>query len=357
MKIIHAGAGNSRYDIEIGESALGSLAGRIRSFSADHSAFVVSARVYEYHRNSLDRIIRDIPNAGLFLARDRERDKNFRYAENFLNLFIDKGLNRKSVITGIGGGVIGDFAGFLAALYMRGLPVIHVPTTLLAMVDSSIGGKAAVNMSRGKNMAGAFHQPAHVCTDTSFLTTLPDREWRNGISEILKHGLIGENMTLEILEKNDLESIKKEKVISKLIYLSAAFKAGIAGEDEKEGGLRAVLNFGHTAGHAIESLMNYRRISHGEAVALGIRISIEISGRMKWLSSGEIGRINGIIDRYRLAGKGLKIDRNEVISHMSFDKKNFSNRINFVLLKKIGFPKYNITVKKEILKDALDAVL
>jgi 3-dehydroquinate synthase len=284
---------------------------------------------------------------------DSEKNKNYSYAGGFLEKFIESGLSRKSLVIAIGGGVVGDFAGYLAALYMRGLPVIQVPTTLLAMVDSSIGGKVAVNLSHGKNMAGAFHQPVMVASDMKFLETLPEDELINGLSEVLKHGLLGERETISILDSNDLESILDTHVMEKLVERSVAFKASVVSSDEKESGRRAILNFGHTTAHSVESLMEYRGISHGRAVAMGIVAAMKISRRMGWIEEGDVELAEKLIEKYRLYNTISRLDPENLIEHMKFDKKNYGGKIKFVLLKGMFNPEFNVEVDDNLLTDVL----
>ena len=204
IRHIAAAAGGASYEILIGSSILGESLHREELAPFERIAVIAGSRVYGLHRQYVDDALDGIRDrCRLMFFDDCEENKSYLQPAEFLEKFIETGLNRKSAVIGIGGGVVGDFAGFCAGLYMRGVPVVHVPTTLLAMVDSSIGGKAAVNLSVGKNIAGVFRQPRMVVSDTVFLGTLPDGELRNGLTEALKHGLIGESSTLELLESND----------------------------------------------------------------------------------------------------------------------------------------------------------
>ena len=353
MKKFLARINPSFYKISIGNDILSSLPQRPELSLADKIVVVVSSNLFQIHENFLKKSLGPDLFSKIILMDDGEEKKNYKYAEIFFNTFIKLGLTRKSLVVAIGGGVVGDFVGFLAAFYMRGISIVHVPTTLLAMVDSSLGGKVAVNLKVGKNVVGAFHQPRYILSEVKFLTTLPAKEWKNGLTEILKHGLIGEKNTLDLLKKHNLSSIKELKVIEKLVYYSAVFKISVVEKDEKEGGLRSILNFGHTFGHALESFFKYQ-ISHGEAVALGILVATEISKRMKFLSAPEALTIKKILYKYRLLNKNLKFNSEQIIDHMKYDKKNVANRVNFVLLKKIGNPVYNQQVDKNLLKDILD---
>jgi len=275
---------------------------------------------------------------------DLEENKSYLYAEKFLQGFADKRLARDSVVWSIGGGVVGDFAGYCASLYMRGINIVQCPTTLLAMVDASIGGKVAVNLRSGKNLVGGFLQPLLVVCDTFFLSTLPEKEVKCGLAEIIKHALIGDSASFDILLKHDLVSVQKEDVLSELIYNSVKFKLSVVSQDEKEVSLRAILNFGHTVGHAVESLMEYKGISHGEAVAAGILAESRISRDMALLSSVDQEKITALLKQYNMGDKSISCDVEDVIEHMKFDKKNVGDRIKFVLLKEPGVPLYGNSV-------------
>ena len=355
-KIVTVKTEKKKYDVIIGDDVFTQIKKAGGLASKERFAVIISSRVHEIYKDYILNSFNDCRNYDIFLMKDGEENKNYKYAEEFLNGLLEKGYTRKSAIVGIGGGVVGDFAGFVAALYMRGIPVIHVPTTLLAMVDSSIGGKTAVNLSAGKNMAGAFYQPELVISDISFLKSLPENELKNGLTEVLKHGLIGVGDLLEILSGSDMKIIRETHNLFRIIFLSAKFKSSIIGKDEREGGLRVILNFGHTAGHAIESVMEYKGISHGEAVAIGIKIEMEISRRLGWLKEKEIDKINEIIAGYGLIYNKYELNPDEIIKHMKFDKKNSGGRINFVLLKGIGNPVYNQSVDESLIKEIITGI-
>lgn len=357
-RAITARAGAHSYDVLIGSSILPASLARPEMAGFERVAVVASSRVYGLHRDYIDESLSVLGDrCDLMLYEDSEENKSYGRAEEFLEKFIGGKMNRRSAVIGIGGGVTGDFAGFCAGLYMRGVPVVHVPTTLLAMVDSSLGGKVAVNLSVGKNIAGLFHQPRLVVSDVRFLGTLPDEEFRNGLSEALKHGLIGEDTTLGLLERNDPASIRDESAVADLVARSVSFKTGVVERDERESGLRAILNFGHTVGHAIESHLGYRGVSHGEAVAAGMRVTTEISRRLGFLSDEEAGRVRALIERYGLIRRRWGLDPDGVIGHMEYDKKNFAGAINFVLLKGLGRPLINQRIPPDLLKGVMKEIL
>jgi len=354
LKKLTARTGYSSYGILIGKDILD--LDEIKNFipqNADKTAVVASKRVYGLHEKTLDRFFDRFPGSQIFMMDDGEENKNYALAGMYLDKFIQAGLSRKSAVLGAGGGVVGDFAGFLSSIYMRGIPVYHLPTTLLSMVDSSIGGKTAVNLSKGKNMAGVFHQPGSVLMDIRFLDTLPDDEFKNGLAESLKHGLIGDGKSLDILESNDLGSIRNGDVMTELISASVEFKLSVVERDEREGGLRAILNFGHTVGHALESLMDYTGIPHGKAVAVGMMVEAGISMRNGWLGDDELSRIGSVMRSYGLLDVDLDLDPHDVLSHMRFDKKNSGGGINLVLLRSLGSPEFNVRVDEKTIIESL----
>ena len=267
-----------------------------------------------------------------------EKNKTRKTKEMVENEMLNLAFGRDSCIIALGGGVVGDLAGFAAATYMRGIPCIQIPTTLLAMVDSSIGGKAAVDTPNAKNSIGAFHQPKKVIIDLNFLNTLPKNELSNGLAEIIKHALIKDKKCFHFLEKNidrllgyDMETLKHT------IKKSCEIKAGIVAEDEKERGVRKILNYGHTIGHAIESALNYS-ISHGQAVSVGMCYAAKLSAMKNILDEGSFTRQNNLL---RHAGLPHKLSHHrlkpkKILECIRNDKKIAYGKINFVLLESIG---------------------
>jgi 3-dehydroquinate synthase len=357
LREVRAETSSAVYSIVIGSGiAADALAGS-SVFKGEPSAFIVSTTVYNLHTAYIDSFLKKISGSVLILFEDSEANKSFTYAGPFLNRLAEAGLNRRSVVVSIGGGVTGDFAGFIASIYMRGIKVIHVPTTLLAMVDASMGGKTAVNIDVGKNMTGTFHQPSLVLSDTKFLSTLPYHEMANGLTEALKHALIGDSRSLEILNRNDTDIVNKESELIELIAASAEFKTGVVQKDERESGLRAILNFGHTVGHAIESLMNYTGISHGAAVAAGIEVKTYASNTAGQLSDNDRELILSLISRYSLRGPALRLDPEDICEHMKYDKKNSAGTINLVTLEKIGKPLINTVIERQLMIESIKKVI
>ncbi|HSI58899.1 MAG TPA: 3-dehydroquinate synthase [Ideonella sp.] len=258
-----------------------------------------------------------------------------------LNLIFDRllaeGCDRKTVIFALGGGVVGDMAGFAAACYMRGVPFVQVPTTLLAQVDSSVGGKTAVNHPLGKNMIGAFYQPNRVLCDLDTLQSLPDRELSAGLAEVIKYGPIADPELLAWLEQNMAGLVQRDPaLLAHAIRRSCEIKAHVVGLDEREGGLRAILNFGHTFGHAIEAGMGYGTWLHGEGVAAGMVMASDLSERVGLMPAGFCERMARLIARAGLPVQGPRLGVNEYLKHMRVDKKAEGGEIRFVLIDRLG---------------------
>jgi len=243
---------------------------------------------------------------------------------------------RKTPILALGGGVIGDLAGFVAATYLRGLPLIQVPTTLLAQVDSSIGGKVAVDHDQLKNMIGAFYQPRLVVTDVYTLKTLPAREFTSGLAEVIKYAVIWEKELFTYLEEN-LDKVKMldSSILEEIVFRTSAIKAGIVEKDERDMGLRNVLNYGHTVGHAIESVSDFE-IKHGEAVAIGMLAAARISNRMGIFDKEQLARLKGVIKDVGLPTEIQNLEVEKIIQAMKHDKKVLEGKVRFVLPESIG---------------------
>ena len=269
---------------------------------------------------------------------DGEAYKNMETIQNILNQCFENRLDRQSILIALGGGVVGDMTGFAAASYQRGVPFIQIPTTLLAQLDSSVGGKTAVNHSLGKNMIGAFYQPQCVIADTLTLNTLDDRQLSSGLAEVIKYGLINDAEFFGWLE-NNISALRDrdQSALAEAIERSCQDKADLVAQDEREQGVRALLNLGHTFGHAIETGMGYGNFLHGEGVAVGIVMAADLSQRMGWIEQADIERIKDILTT---AGLPISVptgmSSEQFMSLMSVDKKVQDGQIRFVLLKNIG---------------------
>jgi 3-dehydroquinate synthase len=268
-------------------------------------------------------------------------------------------LERKSFIVALGGGVIGDLAGFVAATYLRGIAFVQVPTTLLAQVDSSVGGKVGVNLAAGKNLVGAFHQPRLVLCDLKTLATLPPREYRAGIAEVIKYGIIRDAALFQQLE-HDLPALleRQPKILASVVARCCEIKAEVVGLDETEGGLRSILNFGHTIGHALEAISGYGKYLHGEAIAIGQVAAAELSATVANLTPQEIERVRRLFNRAGLPTE-VKLGParcQQLFDAMRLDKKVSGGKIQFVLAKKIGTVSPPEPVPDALIVRALDRV-
>lgn len=267
-----------------------------------------------------------------------ELSKSFEACEAIFDALAEMGASRDATIVALGGGVIGDLAGFAAACWMRGIAFVQIPTTLLAMVDSSVGGKTAVNLPQGKNLVGAFHQPRAVVIDTSTLATLPDRELRSGIAEVVKYGAITDAEFFAWLETNANALLARDaSALAHAIAVSCRQKAGVVARDETEQGERALLNFGHTFGHALEAVSGYGQMLHGEAIAIGMCLAAKLSATMNLAPQEDFDRLHTLLRTFGLpTDVPGAVDIEAVIAAMRLDKKNVSGRVRLILWRGIG---------------------
>jgi len=268
---------------------------------------------------------------------DGEVHKTLANVARMLDVLIANRFGRDACVIALGGGVVGDMAGFAAACYQRGIPFVQVPTTLLAQVDSSVGGKTGVNHPGGKNLIGAFHQPVAVFADTNTLNTLPDRELRAGLAEVIKYGLIVDRQFFDWLEANAARLLARDpEALTHAIRRSCEIKAEIVGRDEREQGDRALLNLGHTFGHAIESATHYSAWLHGEAVGAGMLLAADMSQRLGWIDRQDVERIERVLDAFGLPKDVGGLNAATLADKMKIDKKVAAGRIRLILLKAIG---------------------
>ena len=276
------------------------------------------------------------PTSECVLA-DGESTKHLDTAAQVIDSLVKARADRASVVVALGGGVVGDIAGFAAAVFMRGVRVVQVPTTLLAQVDSSVGGKTGVNHSCGKNLIGAFHQPSVVVSDTAVLRSLPARELSAGLAEVLKHGLLADEQYFERTVRGMPELLAlDDEALANAIARSCQIKAKIVGRDERESGERALLNLGHTFGHAIEALTGFNRWLHGEAVGCGLCLAGDLSLRLGMIEKAAVQRINDAVTSARLPARIEGLSKTGAIEAMRGDKKAQAGRIRFVVLERIG---------------------
>jgi 3-dehydroquinate synthase len=284
-----------------------------------------------------------------------ESSKNMDTVLTIAKELLGRGVDRSSALIALGGGVTGDITGFLASIYMRGIPCIQVPTTLMAQVDSSIGGKTGVDLPEGKNLLGTFSQPQAIFIDLRFLETLSEDEFTNGLSEVVKYGIIDDTELFTLLEgKSDAIRDRNPDALQSIVERSCKIKKGIVEIDETDMGIRRILNFGHTVGHAVEAASGYM-IPHGNAVSVGMIAAARVSEKMKYLSSGDRSKIQDVIRSTGLADRiPASLDTGEIISKLGKDKKKRGEVVHFVLLKKIGMPFINGSVDETLIRETIE---
>ena len=356
MKILNVDLGERSYPIFIG-SHLFEKEGLVSSFLEKSRAVVITnSTVAPLYLEPVKRLLGDHYDSVVILP-DGEEHKNLDSVGLIYEHLMRGKYDRKTTLIALGGGVIGDIAGFAAATFQRGIRFIQIPTTLLSLVDSSVGGKTGVNHLLGKNMIGSFHQPQCVIADISVLETLPKREIRAGFAEVLKYGLIGDKEFFYWLSENSEALIDLEyEYLCKTVHVCCQAKADIVSADEKELGHRALLNLGHTFGHAIETASGYGKFLHGEAVAIGMVMAADLSKRLGWLGSAEAEKIRYVLE----INFGLSVippadvTEERYIELMSSDKKVEEGRIRFVLLKAIGNAVIEDQIDDQILRKTLN---
>ncbi|WP_333654174.1 3-dehydroquinate synthase [Dissulfurispira sp.] len=356
MQTVRVDLGERSYDIAIDSGILSNIGERIKGFSFSKVAVISNPSVFNLYG---DVVINSIKNAGFeplhVIIPDGEEHKNFNQTYQILTELLKNKLDRKSCLIALGGGVIGDITGFAASIYMRGIDFIQAPTTLLSQVDSSVGGKTGVNHELGKNMIGTFYQPRLVWIDIDTLKTLPRREILCGIAEIIKYGVIWDEELFEFLEKHRESILTLDPLpLTHIIRRSCEIKAEVVSRDEREAGLRAILNYGHTIGHAIETETGYSRFLHGEAIAIGMNLEAWLSEIMGFLGRKDALKIKAVIDSYGLPSE-LPADLNadKLISHMKLDKKVEAGEMKFILPEKLGKVKIQKGIDIENIRKAL----
>lgn len=357
MKELTVDLGARSYKIIIGADILGRIDEQLREFHySPKSAIISNPTVYALYGEQLHRTIQ---SAGLepitVLIPDGEEYKDYFWSYHILSKLLEAGLDRSSVIFALGGGVIGDITGFVASTYMRGISYIQVPTTLLSQVDSSVGGKTGVNHPLGKNMIGTFYQPSLVWIDVETLKTLPPREFLAGMAEVIKYGIIRDKEFFNYLYKHSREITDlNPEHLTNIIYRSCQIKADVVSQDEREAGLRAILNFGHTIGHAIETITGYRRFLHGEAVAIGMVYEANLANKKGLIKQYTVNKIRSLVRRYKLPHRiDFPYHKSEIFKAMAIDKKAVSGRLRFVLPLEIGRVTIVSDVQKRLLEDIL----
>jgi 3-dehydroquinate synthase len=346
------------YEILIGRDILADLGPRCRKLNlAQRCAIITDKNVgRRYGREISDNLEHYGFTPTTITLPAGEKTKSQKYLSECYNALAEHRLERKSFVVALGGGVIGDLAGFIAATYLRGIPFVQIPTSLLAQVDSSVGGKTGINLPAGKNLVGAFHQPRLVLCDLATLDTLPPRELSAGLAEVIKYGIIYDAGFFEYLEQNIDRALKLDPaILTKIITRSCEIKAEVVSQDETETGLRAILNFGHTIGHAIENTAGYGKYLHGEAISIGQVYAAKLSQKLSNLPAQDASRIEQLLARARLPTtmKLSSSDKKKIIAATKLDKKVSAGEIKFVLAKKIGQVEYGIKVPTDEVAAAL----
>jgi len=329
------------YDIEIGSNIRGELgrklAGKIES---NRGALVTDERVAELYQHGILTALSFVHpgfKVKTIVIPPGEKSKSLEQLQKLYEAFSEFGMDRMSPVIAFGGGVVGDLAGFAAATFLRGVPLIQVPTTLLADVDSSVGGKTGINIPQGKNLVGAFYQPRAVFIDTWVLRSLPRKELRCGIAEVIKYGMIKDENLFAYLEEKTQEILNcDEEVLGKIIERCCQIKAEVVEQDERESGLRSILNYGHTVGHALEGLSGFEGFSHGEAIAIGMNIACKVAVKRGITPKETLSRQRLLLEKFGLPVEAPALDTDALLSFLRRDKKARSGRLRFVLPKKIG---------------------
>lgn len=330
--------GDRRYDIQIGPGLFDDASTWSRLPRAAVALIVTNDTVAPLYLERLKRqLAPHYKQVESVILPDGEQHKNWASLDRVIDHLLAGAADRKTVLYALGGGVIGDLTGFAAAIYMRGVPFVQVPTTLLAQVDSSVGGKTAINHPRGKNMVGAFYQPVRVVADLDTLDTLPDRELSAGLAEIIKYGPIADATFLDWIERHLDDLLARDKsALAHAVKRSCEIKAWVVGQDERESGLRAILNFGHTFGHAIETGLGYGEWLHGEGVGCGMVLASELSARLGLMPPAFVERMTRLIERARLPVKAPRMPIERWLELMRVDKKNEGGEIRFVVIESLG---------------------
>ena len=354
MKTLNVALGARSYPIMIGGQAMHQREALAHAIQGKTVLIVTNDMVGPLYAGALKTTLEQL-NKTVYVHElpTGEQFKNLETLNTIFDALLSNQCDRRTTIVALGGGVVGDMAGFAAASYMRGVPFIQVPTTLLSQVDSSVGGKTGINHPLGKNMIGAFYQPQLVLADLNSLNTLAQNELAAGMAEVIKHGAIYDAVFFEWLEQNIAQLMAKDpQALTHAIVRSCEIKSEVVAQDEREGGLRAILNFGHTFGHAIESGMGYGAWLHGEAVGVGMILAADLSVRMGLLEADKAARIKALVGAAGLPTEPPKLGVDAMIALMQTDKKNDAGQIKFVLLNGLGGHMIQ-SVPEQILRDTL----
>lgn len=347
---VKSSAGN--YQIICGANSIQNAAKEIATLGTFSTIHILSSpKVWRALANKLTRALPKNARKNIHLFNDAEQKKNMRTVEAVCRALTHKTADRKSLLIAVGGGVVGDVAGYVAASYLRGVALVHIPTTLVAQVDSAIGGKTGVNLPEGKNLVGAFYPPRLVIIDPQLLRTLPQRQFRSGLAEVIKYGIIADKNLFAYLEKNMPRVLQRDTAaLNYLIPRCAQIKATIVSRDERESHLREILNFGHTFGHALESITNYHRYHHGEAVAQGMIAAALLAHELGLTKADDASRIISLVQQIGPFPPWPRVTPEKLIAAMRSDKKTHAGNLRFVLSPRIGHAHTTGAVPEKALK-------
>jgi 3-dehydroquinate synthase len=362
MPTVKVRLGKRSYDIAVERQSLGHLGQICKSLNLGaRGTIITDSNVGPLFAASVER---NLKKAGfaveVITIPAGEKSKSLKVVQACYDQLAAFRLERKSFVVALGGGVVGDLAGFVAATYLRGVSFIQVPTTLLAQVDSSVGGKVGVNLKAGKNLVGAFYQPLHVLCDLSTLSKLPDREFKAGLAEVIKYGIIYDKVLFARLESELPKLLKRDlKILGEVIARCCEIKAEVVSQDETESGLRAILNFGHTIGHGLEAISKYGKYLHGEAISIGQVAAAHLSHKILDLPEKDVDRIRDLFVRAGLPVTARLSERQkeELSDAMRLDKKVSGGEIKFVLAREIGRVDWGVHVPQNLVRDAIDWLL
>lgn len=355
MESLRVALGERAYPIHIGAGLLDAEELYRPHVSGGSAAVVTSEALAPLF---LARVKRALEQAGArvseILVEDGEQAKRWQMVDRICDALLAARCGRDTLLVALGGGVVGDLAGFAAAVYQRGMPFLQIPTSLLAQVDSSVGGKTAINHARGKNMIGAFYQPRAVISDVAVLDTLPDRELRAGLAEVIKYGLALDAPFTDWLEGNIAKLVSRERAaLAYAVRRCCELKARVVAADERESGERALLNFGHTFGHAIEGAVGYGKWLHGEAISAGMVMAGELSRRLGLIGEKEQARLRELLERAGLPVTGPKLPPEQLMELMAVDKKAAQGKVRFIVLEGIGAARLRGDIDPRLVREAV----
>lgn len=360
MAIVKVQLKERSYPVIIGPNATDKMRSQLKKHVSTGRIFIFyDAGFYALHHAAVEKVVKDLGIVAIELViAEGERAKTDKQLGKLYDYLLGEKISRSDMLLACGGGVVSDLTGFVAATILRGIPWGIISTTVLGMVDAAIGGKTGINHPSGKNLIGAFWQPKFVCCDTNFLNTLPERDMISGLGEIVKYaGLNGQPM-LDLVEKYlDRGDLYDQKLLTRLIKMSIAYKADIVSRDERDGHQRLILNFGHTFGHALENLLGYRKVRHGEAVILGMLAAVKLSIMLKPRRAKGLASFQQLLKRLIVGIRPYAVETNVLVEAMKLDKKRNGNNLRFILLDKPGKPLIVSGVDQKLIYKATDEML